>query len=193
MSEHTPVLLDEVLNYLAPKPGQNFIDATFGRGGHARALAERILPDGKLMIIDCDEEAIQRASEIGGNIQAMHGNFSNIKNIISHVFINLPINGVLIDCGISSAQLGDPVRGLSFLREGPLDMRMDRTQIMTAHEIVNRWSETKLAALIHELGEEPFAKRIAAAIVAARRSKPIATTIELAAVIAPHIRRRWKC
>jgi 16S rRNA (cytosine1402-N4)-methyltransferase len=184
MVEHIPVLLQEVLEYLQPKPGQNFVDATLGGGGHTRAIAKLVYPDGIVIGIDRDQEAIDRARGYGSNVTPVHGNYSDIERIVRYVSPDLQVNGVLIDCGLSSTQLGDSERGFSFLHAGPLDMRMDKTQAMTAAVIVNNWSENDLADLFWRLGEERRSRRAAAAIVAARRQKSLATTGELSEIIA---------
>ncbi|HEY5650521.1 MAG TPA: 16S rRNA (cytosine(1402)-N(4))-methyltransferase RsmH [Acidimicrobiia bacterium] len=172
---HQPVLLEEVIALLAPIPEGVLVDATFGGGGHARALADG-LPDQRVIGIDRDPEARANA----GDIEVLEGDFGDLGELLDEAGIE-EIAGALFDLGISSRQVDAPARGFSFHAEGPLDMRMDFTQELTAAEVVNTYSETDLARIIRAYGEEGQAKRIARAIVA---SRPLSTTTELAAVIA---------
>lgn len=190
--EHVPVLLQEVLEYLNPQPGQNMVDATFGRGGHARAILERLRPGGRLLVIDRDPKAIAEAQSLGEGVASHVGNFSSIEEITHYVLPDLRIHGVLLDCGISSAQLADASLGLSFIQAGPLDMRLDRQGAMTAATIVNSWSENELADVIYQLGEERSSRRIASAIVTARRKEKITTTTQLATIVEGVLRRRGR-
>ena len=172
---HQPVLLEEVIALLAPIPEGVLVDATFGGGGHARALADG-LPDQRVIGIDRDPEARANA----GDIEVLEGDFGDLGELLDEAGIE-EIAGALFDLGISSRQVDAPARGFSFHAEGPLDLRMDFTQELTAAEVVNTYSETDLARIIRAYGEEGQAKRIARAIVA---SRPLSTTTELAAVIA---------
>ena len=144
MSGHTPVLLNEAIHFLDPRPGGRFIDATLGAGGHARAILERTSPDGRMAAIDQDESALASAREMlesfGPRLVYVHANFREVREIAeAHSFTGC--DGVLADVGMSSMMVDDPSRGFSFMREGPLDMRMDRSQPLTAAEVVNHYSE----------------------------------------------------
>lgn len=186
---HIPVLLREVLDGLKVQPGGRYIDATVGGGGHAAAILERSAPDGRLLGIDRDPEVLERARErlrpFGERVVLAHGSYAELRRLaVRHDF--LEVDGILFDLGLSSWQLSDPHRGFSFQIEGPLDMRYDPGQGIPASEIVNRWPEKELAALIRRYGEERYARRIARAIV---RHRPIWTTTELAALIARMVGR----
>ncbi len=186
---HVPVLVEEVLHFLAIRPGGTYIDATFGGGGHAETILRK-LESGKLLAIDRDPLALARARErlaaFGEKLVVMHGNFGEIDAL--HAASHLPpAEGVLADLGLSSWQLEDGSRGFSFEREGPLDMRMDPESSETAADLVNRSRERDLADLIFRLGEERHSRRIARAIMEAR---PIKTTTELAQVVSRAIPMR---
>jgi 16S rRNA (cytosine1402-N4)-methyltransferase len=179
MSRHTPVLIDEVLQFLEPRPGGLFIDATLGAGGHSRAILQRTAPGGRLLAIDQDELALAQAKEdlasFGSRVVFAHSNFREIASVAAgHGFFQC--DGVLADIGISSMMVDDPSRGFSFMREGPLDMRMDRTQSLTAAEVVNTYSEKEIADIIYSYGEERRSRPIARSIV---RSRPLQSTTDL--------------
>ncbi len=189
-SQHVPVLLEAVLAYLAPHPGGRYIDATIGGGGHAEAILTASAPDGRLLGIDVDPDALgrshRRLHRFGHRVVLVHGNFDQLARIARrHGFV--PADGILMDLGVSADQLADPARGFSFLLSGPLDMRMDPSQPRTAADLVNTLSEAELAHLIRTYGEEKYARRIARAIVEAR---PITTTTQLADLIAQVVPRR---
>lgn len=188
MREHVPVLLKEVIEYLDPRPGQNFVDGTFGDGGHARAILARLGPAGRLFVFDLDPVSTSEARLLGPNVECWQKNFRQLGETIKYVAPHLPIHGVVLDLGISSVQLGDPTLGLSFKEKGPLDMRLGRDKGMTAAVIVNTWRENDLAVLIRDLGEERQAKQIAKAIVSRRHVAPFVLTTDLAEVIA----RVWR-
>ncbi len=177
---HVPVLLEEVLAYLAPRPGAVIVDATVGDGGHAEAILQRIAPAGRLIGLDRDPEAVLRAEErlrrYGQNVTLRQANFDALRSMLSEIGVGL-VDGVLFDLGASTRQFLSPERGFSFEREGPLDMRMDPHQALTAAELVNTLSERELAALIYRYGEERASRRIARQIVAHR---PLGTTRDLA-------------
>ncbi|MEX1022538.1 MAG: 16S rRNA (cytosine(1402)-N(4))-methyltransferase RsmH [Dehalococcoidia bacterium] len=181
---HEPVMLAEAVEGLALRPGGRYVDGTAGLGGHASAIAAGIAPDGRLLAIDRDPAAVALATERlashGDAVLVVHGAFEDIAEICAeHGFA--PVDGVLLDLGVSSLQLEQPGRGFSFQRDEPLDMRMDPSEDdETAADIVNSYDERRLAALIYELGEEPRSRRIARAIV---QGRPIRTTGELAAAI----------
>ncbi len=185
--EHVPVLLEEVLEFLACRPGKIYVDGTVGSGGHARAVLERTSPDGRLIGLDWDERAIERARErlapFGDRVTLVKKNFEELGPVLASLAIPA-VDGILLDLGVSSEQLDDPERGFSFRFAGPLDMRMSDEVETTAAEILERRSAADLRDLIRQYGEERFAQRIAKAIVARRRSKPLRTTRELAELIA---------
>jgi 16S rRNA (cytosine1402-N4)-methyltransferase len=183
---HAPVLLDEALHFLAPHSGGRYIDATFGGGGHSRAILEQSAPDGQLLALDADPEAIKRAKRLAeqfpGRLQASHGNFRDIARLAKENDFT-SVDGILMDLGLSSFQLDQPERGFAFRYAAPLDMRFDRQHGMSAAEIVNTWDEVDLARVIFEYGEETRSRSIARAIVAERDREPIATTDRLASVV----------
>jgi len=179
MSGHTPVLLNEAIHFLDPRPGGRFIDATLGAGGHTRALLERTEPDGKVLAIDQDQSALSDASPMlasfGPRLSLVHGNFRDVEAIAgAHGFMECA--GVLADIGISSMMVDDPSRGFSFMREGPLDMRMDRAQELTASDVVNTYSEKEIADILYTYGEERRSRPLARSIV---RSRPLHRTTDL--------------
>jgi len=176
---HVPVLLDEVLQFLQPHPGGMYIDATLGAGGHARAILERVLPNGRLLALDQDESAIRIAAEnlkeFGSCLEIVQANFRDIAAVVSQR--NWPeVDGVLADIGVSSMMLDDAERGFSFLRDGPLDMRMNREQELTAADVVNHYSEKNIADILYQFGEERRSRPIARSIV---RFRPLSTTGDL--------------
>ena len=180
MEAHTPVLLTEVLQFLDPQSGGNFIDATLGAGGHTRAILDRTAPEGRVLALDQDESAIElaRASlqSFGSRLETAKSNFRNIAAIAEERGF-AGADGVLADIGVSSMMLDDAARGFSFLREGPLDMRMDREQKLTAAGVVNTYREKEIADILFNFGEERRSRPIARAIVHAR---PLHTTFDLA-------------
>ena len=183
---HVPVMLAEVLSFLKPQRGQTFLDCTVGGGGHALEIIKRIVPDGKLVGIDRDEEAIHAAveclSQYSENVILEKGNFSDLEAIAERLGIKA-VDGVLLDLGVSSHQLDAAERGFSFRYDAPLDMRMDTSQAVTARELINSLSERRLAELIWKFGEDRWAKRIAKFIVDRRVRRPIQTTSELVEII----------
>ena len=189
---HVPVLLEETLELLAVRPGGLWVDGTLGLGGHAEAVLRATAPDGRLVGLDRDEEALERARArlvpFGARVRLAHADYREIPARLG----DERASGILLDLGVSSLQLDDAERGFSFQREGPLDMRMDRSARGTAAELVNRMREGELADLIHEFGEEPFSRRIARAIARARQTEAILTTTRLAEIVrraAPKSRR----
>lgn len=181
-NKHIPVLLAETIDALSIKPGGKYIDGTFGRGGHSREIARR---GGEVLGIDRDDDAIAAAGDFRV-VKGCHGDLGRIARENGWD----QVDGVLLDLGVSSPQLDEAERGFSFLREGPLDMRMDRTGGASAAELVNGESAESLEQIFRELGEEPQARRVARAIVKARESKPITTTVELAAIVERTLGRR---
>jgi len=188
---HIPVLCSEVLALLQPKPAGRYLDATVGLGGHAEAILRASEPDGTLLGIDRDLEALDRAQAqlagFGARLSLQHGRFEALEALARKLG---PFDGILFDLGTSSLQLDMPERGFSFTRGGPLDMRMDRQQLGTAADLVMALTEQELADLIYRWGEERWARRIARAVVQARQREPIRTTTDLAEIVARTIPRR---
>ena len=180
---HVPVLLDEVVAGLQPRPGGRFIDCTIGLGGHAAAILERISPSGRLLGIDADPNAIKiskdRFSNYGEAVTLVNDNFVNLDAICKEYLFH-PVDGILFDLGVSSLQLDTAERGFSFHLDAPLDMRFSPEQGLTASDIVNRFSEQELAKLIERYGEERHSRRIARYIA---QNRPITTTAELAQLV----------
>lgn len=189
MGTHIPVLLDEVIGALQVRPGGRYIDCTVGEGGHAAAV---LLHGGLVLGIDADPNALEMAGErlkpYADKAILINDNFANLENVASaHGFI--PASGILFDLGMSSLQLEDAGRGFSFQFEGPLDMRFDQAQHMTADTVVNTFPETELADIINIYGEERQSGKIARSIVA---NRPLDTTTQLASVIARATGRKGK-
>ncbi len=184
---HLPVLKNETMQLLAIKPGGRYIDGTMGLGGHSQVLLEQSSPDGRVLGVDRDPDALRRSAErlgaYGDRVTMVHGNYGDLPEIARQNAFE-GVDGILLDLGVSSMQLDQAGRGFSFMRDGPLDMRMDTTQKITAAELVNGLSEKALADTIFRLGEEPASRRIAAAIVRERQVEPITTTGRLAKIVA---------
>ncbi|MHB8454176.1 MAG: 16S rRNA (cytosine(1402)-N(4))-methyltransferase RsmH [Acidiferrobacterales bacterium] len=191
--QHHPVLLEEALAALALKPEGIYVDATFGRGGHAREMLRRLGPAGQLLAFDRDPQAVEVAhAQFAGDrrFEIARGLFSMMAQTIeNHGWIG-KINGVLLDLGVSSPQLDDPRRGFSFRHEGPLDMRMDPDSGVSAADWINRAEESEISRVIRDYGEERFARRIARAICAERVREPIVTTDRLARIVAGAVSTR---
>ena len=184
--QHAPVLAQEAIEGLNIKPSGIYIDGTFGRGGHARLILENLSANGKLIVIDKDETAIKTAKKMLGKdkrCHIYHTSFIEIDKIAKELKIENKVNGILLDLGVSSPQLEDETRGFSFLRDGPLDMRMNVTQSMDAATWLTQTNANELAQVLKTYGEEKFAKRIAHAIIKARDIAPIKTTKQLADII----------
>lgn len=187
---HAPVLLGEVLEALAVRRDGCYLDATLGRGGHAAAILERLGEEGKLLAVDRDPEAIRagRRRFVGDQrVSIARGNFAELEHIAREAGFAAGFDGMLVDLGVSSPQLDDPQRGFSFLRDGPLDMRMDPESGESAAAWLARAGEDEIARVLRDYGEERHARRIARAILRARDEAPIETTGRLAAVIAAAI------
>jgi 16S rRNA (cytosine1402-N4)-methyltransferase len=184
------VLAAETLRLLDPKPGETWVDATTGGGGHARLIAERIGPTGRLVCLDQDPTTLAGAMArlAGFPVTPVHANFDQLRDVLGNLGI-LTVDGVLADLGFSSEQLDDPARGLSFRADGPLDMRLDPTAGQTAADLVNTLSEGALADLIFEYGEERKSRWVAKRIAARRTAKPFETTADLAAVVRASVPR----
>jgi 16S rRNA (cytosine1402-N4)-methyltransferase len=182
---HEPVLAREVIEALAVRPDGIYVDGTFGRGGHSRLILERLGPAGRLIALDRDPQAAEAARALGdARFRFFKAKFSELEMVPSGV------QGMLFDLGVSSPQLDDPARGFSFRHDGPLDMRMDPEAGMSAAEWLAKAQEQDIRGVIRDYGEERFAKQIAAAIVAARRSEPIVRTRQLADLVARAVRTR---
>jgi 16S rRNA (cytosine1402-N4)-methyltransferase len=180
--EHRPVLLDDVLAALDPKPGEVVVDCTLGYAGHSAELLRRIGPTGKLIALDLDAAnlppAREKLSAISPNFELHHGNFAGVPGALASAGLD-GCDCLLADLGMSSMQVDDADRGFSFMRDGPLDMRMDRTRGPTAADILNKLPGDSLALAFRDLGDEPEATKIAAAIVCRRATQPIERTREL--------------
>lgn len=187
---HVPVLYEEVLTYLAPRPGGRYIDATVGGGGHAEGILERSAPDGRLLGIDRDPAALEvaraRLARFGDRVVLVRGSFRHLRSLAESCTFT-SVDGILFDLGYSSLQVEDPRRGFSFHAEGPLDMRFGPDTPVTAADLVNTLPEEELADLIYRYGEERYARRIARAIV---RHRPIRTARELGELIERTVGRR---
>jgi 16S rRNA (cytosine1402-N4)-methyltransferase len=183
---HISVMPDEVLRYLAPRPGGIYVDGTLGGASHARQILEASSPDGILVGFDRDPAALkvaaERLAEFGGRVRLVNRNFAELASYLAEMGIT-GIDGLLLDLGVSSHQLDTAERGFSFQQDAPLDMRMDNTAGDTAADLVNGLPERELERIIKEYGEERWAKRIAAFIVKRRGEEPIETTLQLVDVI----------
>ncbi|MEM6821148.1 MAG: 16S rRNA (cytosine(1402)-N(4))-methyltransferase RsmH [Verrucomicrobiota bacterium] len=182
MPGHQPVLLQETLEALAPNTSKCFIDATFGRGGHTRALLDA---GARVVALDQDPEAIKVAEQFMGQwganqLRIVSMNFRDLQGIADQ---GERFDGILFDLGVSSPQLDQGERGFSFMHDGPLDMRMNPESPLTAHEVVNTWDESELACIFFEYCEERRSRRVASAVVKARKKEPLETTTELAELI----------
>lgn len=182
---HKSVLLNESVNGLAIKEDGIYVDGTMGGAGHSTEIIKRIGTKGLLIGIDRDEEAIcvakERLKEFS-NVKFIHDNHDNIENILENLGID-KVDGILLDLGVSSYQLDERNRGFSYMGEADLDMRMDRTQNLTAKTVVNKYSEEEIASILWEYGEEKFSRRIAKNICEARKQKEIETTMELVKIV----------
>ncbi len=185
-ASHVPVLYEEVLEALAIKPEGIYIDGTFGRGGHSRAILHELAPTGRLLAFDKDPEALAWASQQinDARFTIVSGSYTKLEQVVVEQGYQNKVDGILLDLGVSSPQLDNPERGFSFLREGPLDMRMDPQQGVSAADWLQMASERDIAEILREYGEERFAKRIAAAIVKERQQQPLTSTTQLANIIA---------
>jgi 16S rRNA (cytosine1402-N4)-methyltransferase len=189
-TQHTPVLLEEVIAALAVQPNGTYVDCTFGGGGHSRALLTRLGARGRLIALDRDGTAVGTGREIvDERFQLVHACFSGLREVLAS--LGAPrVDGIMLDLGMSSTQLDDPQRGFSFRTHGPLDMRMDTSQGQTAAEWIAVADEREIGEVISRYGEERFAKQIAAAIVAARARRAITSTQQLATIVAASVRKR---
>jgi 16S rRNA (cytosine1402-N4)-methyltransferase len=181
---HVPVLVEQVLEYLQPQPGQTIIDCTVGSGGHAQRNVERLGPHGRLLGLDQDRAMLQlaRSRLPDGTVQLEQCNFDQLRPLLNRLGIDA-VDGVLADLGFSSDQVDDPARGLSFSQPGPLDMRLDRSAGSPASALLERLNERDLADLFWTFGEERFSRRIARRIVETRQRTPLTTTDQLAELV----------
>lgn len=183
---HKSVLLEESVSWLVTDPQGIYVDCTLGGAGHSSRIAQKLAPEGLLIGIDQDEDAIAAATEkLKGapcQVRIVHNNFRNLGDILDQLGL-AAVDGIFFDLGVSSYQLDTPERGFSYMHDGPLDMRMDQERSLTAAKVVNTYSEEALAELIYKYGEERWSRRIAQFIVAARKEKPLATTFDLVHVI----------
>ncbi|WKE66077.1 16S rRNA (cytosine(1402)-N(4))-methyltransferase RsmH [Gallaecimonas kandeliae] len=185
MTEHVSVLLGESIEALAIKPDGLYVDGTFGRGGHSRAILAKLGPEGRLIAIDRDPTAIAAAKAMADpRFSIIQGPFSGLAEYLTEAGVAGQVDGLLLDLGVSSPQLDDAERGFSFLRDGPLDMRMDPTSGESAADWLNRAEADDIAFVLKTFGEERYARRIARAIVERRNQAPLSRTNELADLIA---------
>ena len=187
---HLPIMLSEVVDYLAPKPGKVLVDCTLGGGGHSEALLQA---GARVIGIDQDPEALEHARQrlacFGGMFEPVQANFHEIESVLRRLGIE-KVDGILADLGVSSHQLDTPERGFSFQRDGALDMRMSPLNPVTAADIVNTATEEQLATIFRELGDEPAARRVAARIVRERAKEPFTHTLQFAEVVSSVIPKR---
>jgi len=187
---HTAVLKKETLEVLDPKPGENFIDGTFGGGGHSLAILEKIAPNGRLLGIDQDPEIIKRSRLLNPGLILINDNFANLENIVrENSFSN--VHGILLDLGFSSWHLEESGKGFSFQKDEPLDMRYGQNTELTAAEILNSWPGKEIEKILKEYGQERFAEKIALEIVKARTIKKITGTGQLAEIIKKAVPARY--
>lgn len=191
--QHAAVLLREAVDALNIKPAGTYVDGTFGRGGHTRAILERLGPEGRLLALDCDPQAVALACAIvDQRLLVMHHRFGDLADALRQAAIAVEeaVDGVLLDVGVSSPQLDEGARGFSFRYDAPLDMRMDTTQGETAAQWLLRASVQEITEVIRNYGEERFAFQIAKKVVAARGERPVRTTGEFAALVRSAVRTR---
>jgi 16S rRNA (cytosine1402-N4)-methyltransferase len=186
---HVPVLVEEAILALSVRPEGTYVDGTFGRGGHSAALLARLGVRGRLFAFDQDPAALAACAIQDRRLELIHGRFSEMQDALSRRGVT-EVDGVLLDLGVSSPQLDDAERGFSFMRDGPLDMRMDPTRGESAAEFLQRAPEEEIREVISTHGEERFAGQVARAIVAARSERPILRTGELAALVGGAVRTR---
>ncbi|MCL1915599.1 MAG: 16S rRNA (cytosine(1402)-N(4))-methyltransferase RsmH [Desulfovibrionaceae bacterium] len=183
---HVPVMLSEVLEALRPRPGGRYLDATLGLGGHAAHILRSAGPGAQLLGLDRDLEALALAGdklkEFASAVQIRHCAFADFATALDGLGWE-KVDGVILDAGVSSLQLDSPERGFSFLRDGPLDMRLDQQKGRSAADLINSLGETDLSAILEKYGEEPIARRIARAVTRARAARPLTRTLELSRLV----------
>lgn len=194
-AEHIPVLLRETITLLAPRDGEIYVDGNLGLGGHAREVLDRSAPGGRLVGFDWDPAALRIAKErlaaYGSRVTLVDRGFAELPATLTQLGLD-KVDGILLDLGLSSLQLGMEGRGFSFQRDEPLDMRMDPRGQLTAGELVNRATEEELADIFYYYGEERQARRIAGFVVEARKKEPITTTGQLAAIVERAVPKRFQ-
>lgn len=186
-TEHTTVLLHEAVDALVVDPDGFYVDGTFGRGGHTTELLSKLSAEASVVAIDKDPQAIaegERRFSDDPRLKLVHGSFADLSEIVAHMGKSGELSGVLLDLGVSSPQLDQAERGFSFMRDGPLDMRMDTSKGLSAAEWIASADEQEIARVIKEYGEERFARRMASAVIAERAITPITRTVQLAGVLA---------
>lgn len=194
---HIPVMLDECLDALAIKPDGIYVDGTVGGAGHSSELVKRLTQGGRLIAVDRDEEALkasgERLKDFSDRVTFVHDDYKNLCARLDELGIG-GVDGILLDLGVSSHQLDNAERGFSYMKDAPLDMRMDRGQALSAYEVVNEFSESELSEILFEYGEEKLARSIARKIVTKRQVAPIRTTLELAELVEScyPAKTRWK-
>lgn len=194
---HIPVMLNECLEGLNIKPNGIYVDGTVGGAGHSIEIVKKLTDNGKLICVDKDEEALQAASERLANfknqITFIHDDYKNLVSNLDRLGID-KVDGILLDLGVSSYQLDNQERGFSYMKDAPLDMRMDRSQRISAYNVVNEFDENELTRILFDYGEEKLARRIAETIVRERKLKPIETTLELSKIVENcyPAKTRWK-
>ena len=192
--KHEPVMLEECINGLNIKENGIYVDGTLGGAGHSKEILKRLSKDGRLIGIDRDEDALLAAKENlkeFTNVTYVHDNHDNIKEILENLKID-KVDGILLDLGVSSYQLDERNRGFSYLGENELDMRMDKSQELTARDVINKYKEEELANVIYQYGEERFSRKIAKNICEYRKQKKIETTKELVEIIEKSIPKRFQ-
>ena len=194
---HIPVMLNECLEGLNIKADGTYVDGTVGGAGHSIEIVKRLSENGRLICVDKDEDALKAAGErlapYKDRVTFIHDDYKNLVNELDSIGIG-KVDGILLDLGVSSYQLDNAERGFSYMKDAPLDMRMDRYQRISAHEVVNGYTESELARILFDYGEEKLARQIARNIVRARSEKPIETTLELAKIVEDTYpaKTRWK-
>lgn len=192
--QHKSVMLSECVDGLDVKPDGIYVDGTAGGGGHSLAIASRLTNGGRLIAIDKDGDALKaceaRLSAFKDRVTLIKDDFKNVEAVLDELNID-KIDGILLDLGVSSYQLDNGERGFSYMKDAPLDMRMDRTAALTARDVINRYSESELARIFFEYGEEKLSKKVAAKIVSERSKTPIETTGKLAEIAASCYPKHW--
>lgn len=194
---HIPVMLNECLEGLNIKADGTYVDGTVGGAGHSIEIVKRLSENGRLICVDKDEDALKAAGErlapYKDRVTFIHDDYKNLVNELDSIGVG-KVDGILLDLGVSSYQLDNAERGFSYMKDAPLDMRMDRSQRISAHEVVNGYTESELARILFDYGEEKLARQIARNIVIARSEKPIETTLELAKIVEDTYpaKTRWK-
>lgn len=194
---HIPVMLNECLEGLNIKADGTYVDGTVGGAGHSIEIVKRLSEKGRLICVDKDEDALKAAGErlapYKDRVTFIHDDYKNLVNELDSIGVG-KVDGILLDLGVSSYQLDNAERGFSYMKDAPLDMRMDRSQRISAHEVVNGYTESELARILFDYGEEKLARQIARNIVRARSEKPIETTLELAKIVEDTYpaKTRWK-